>query len=866
MKSVELRNRFFDYFVRNGHTLVPSSGLIPAQDPTILFTNAGMNQFKDLFLGKEKRAYKRAVSIQKCVRAGGKHNDLDNVGFTKRHLTFFEMCGNFSFGDYFKKEAIEFAWQFLTQEIQLPVDRLYVTVYKDDNEAYDIWHKHIGLDTSRIFRLGEADNFWSMGDTGPCGPCTEIMYDRGAHTSPQSIDGDITSCSERYMEIWNLVFMQYNRQADSTLEKLTQTGVDTGMGLERLCVVSQEKDSVYETDLFTPIINRIEKLTGTVYESQTETQKAAFRVLADHIRSASMIIADGCLPSNEGRGYVLRKIIRRAALFERKITTKSIFAELSAIVVEEFGSIYPEVVSQASLIKKTLATEIEKFSYNLERGSAILEQYFMEQTTSKEISGKQAFRLYDTFGFPLEITDAMARQRGFTVDTIGFEHEMDAQRAQSSVKTAKSDLTVKLPDSLHTEFTGYGEHTRTSPITCLIEQNTVVTQIQEGHPCWIITQQTPFYVECGGQVNDEGTIAINGKLAQVRDLKKIDGAIALHCIAPTTIKVGDEATMQVNSSTRLATMKNHTATHLLQAALINILGPSVKQAGSIVTPEYLRFDFTHTEALTPEQIQQIEHIVNAKIWENIPLHIQHTSLQAAQKDGVIAFFGEKYNPEKVRVIRIPGFSAELCGGTHVHATGDIGAFKITESTALAAGTRRIVAVTGPKALETLQETFNAIKKLSQEFKVRPSEVLESINGLRTTIKDQSTEIKRLKKQLFEFNIDRWLAHGTVTQGVPVTILEVADYDADDLKEIMGLMLDKKPGLYVIINRTPDKIGYMAAVSPMYTKQAQLRTLAQRLAQEFEMKGGGSHDLIQGGGKQYPHNLQQIIQEHLKQAQ
>lgn len=862
MKSFEIRNRFFDYFVRNGHEKVSSSPVIPAQDPTILFANAGMNQFKDLFLGKEHRSYKRAVTIQKCVRAGGKHNDLDNVGFTKRHLTFFEMCGNFSFGDYFKKEAIRFAWEFLTQELGLPAEKLYVSVYHQDDESFKIWNEEIGVPAEKIFRLGEADNFWSMGETGPCGPCTEIMFDRGRTEGDNSIDGDITSSSERFMEVWNVVFMQFDRQADGSLKPLTQTGVDTGMGFERLCTVMQGKDSVYETDIFAPIIQLTEKLTGLVYSQQSDQHKAAFRVLADHIRSATFIIADGCLPSNEGRGYVLRKIIRRAALFERKISQKSVFAELSQAVIDEFGGIYPELKLQAALVKKTLATEIEKFAYNLERGSSILEQYFLEQDSSKLITGKQAFRLYDTFGFPFEITDALARQRGFTVDRIGFEHEMDHQRAQSGHKTEKHALDIKLSEPIVTNFVGYDHLQAQGKIKALISGNKEVTEVAEGMPCWIIPDACPFYVECGGQVNDEGTLAVNGKLAVIRDLKKFDGAIAIFAIAPTNLKLEQDIEMQVNEFARLATMKNHTATHLLQAALIQVLGPSVKQAGSVVNTDYLRFDFNFNEALTPEQIQHIEHLVNTKIWQNIPLRVEHTSLAEAQKRGVIAFFGEKYNPENVRVVQVPGFSAELCGGTHVRATGDIGSFKITESSALAAGTRRIFAVTGPKAIELMQENFNIVKKLSQEFKVKQNEVLEAVQQLREQLKDAATQTKQLKKQLYSLQFANWIQNTQTVSNTPVCVIELNGVPAEDLKElILGPLLDKQPGVYVLLTTAAHKTQYVIGASPMFVQQLNARTLAQWLNKTYAMKGGGSLDLAQGGGNA----LNASIKDQLLQA-
>lgn len=862
MKSTEIRKKFFDFFVRNGHQQVASSSLIPAQDPTILFTNAGMNQFKDLFLGKETRSYKRAVTIQKCVRAGGKHNDLDNVGFTKRHLTFFEMMGNFSFGDYFKREAIRFAWDFLTKEVALDPQRLYITIYKDDDEAYTIWHQEIGVPAERIFRLGEADNFWSMGDTGPCGPCTEILYDRGAHTSDKGIEGDPTSCGERYMEIWNNVFMQYDRQPDGTLKPLTQTGVDTGMGLERLSSVMQQTDSVYETDLFMPLITGIEELTGLVYAEQPYLIKSAFRVLADHIRSSSLLIADGCIPSNEGRGYVLRKIIRRAALFERKLSKKSIFVSLADHFINFMGPIYPELVIHRQLIQRVLASEIEKFATNLDRGLGILEGYFSQNSTNREISGAQAFKLYDTFGFPLEITQVIAHERGFTVDQVGFAEYMAQQRAQSGQKAGTQELTVALPQECKTEFSGYSKLQVASPITALILNNQLVDKVPAGATAWIVTKESPFYVECGGQINDTGTVMLHDETTELLDLKKIDQAIAMKIVAPATLALSDTATMTVHEVTRLATMKNHTATHLLQAALISLFGKQIKQAGSIVTPEYLRFDFNYHENLTPEQIAAVETIVNQKIWENITLAVTTKTLQQAQQDGVIAFFGEKYNPEQVRVVAIPGFSAELCGGTHVRATGDIGCFKITEVSSLSAGTRRIVAVTGPAALALFQQSFGDVKKLSQEFKVKPDEIVNAVAMQQKNLKKLHDELKEAKKKLYQLYIPQWIAQAQVINGIHTIAIHSNELAPEDLKDIAQLLLAKKTGFYCLVTTTPEKTFYVATLSKDLVTKISLKNLAEWFQKKYNLKGGGSQESIQGGGLPLGSNIAPQIMEWL----
>ena len=666
MTSFDLRKKFFDFFVHLKHTQVPSSSLIPAQDPTLLFTNAGMNQFKDVFLGKEKRAYTRAVTIQKCIRAGGKHNDLENVGFTKRHLTFFEMMGNFSFGDYFKKEAIEFAWEFLTQVVKLDKEKLTVTVHYKDDDAYAIWRDVIGIPETRIFKLGDADNFWQMGDTGPCGPCTEIYVDRGITFGCGSKDCNPEDGCERFLEVWNNVFMQYDRQPDGTDKPLKQTGVDTGMGLERLCTIVQGKDSVYETDLFAPLLKRIEELTNISYDTANPEIQAAFRVLADHIRSSCFAIADGGTPSNEGRGYVIRKIIRRATLFAQKLGHETIFPDIAPALIEFMSPLYPELKTQEKQIISLLQVEVEKFHKTFLHGQQILEKYFT-LAGDTTISGTQAFKLYDTYGFPLELTKVMAYDRGFTVDTEGFEKEMELQRERSGKKSRAEECELDV--SITTTFTGYEVHYNHAKILSLITDSKEVQTVPAGTHVYVITDVSPFFVECGGQISDQGSIQVGDKKAPLRGLKKIGTAIAAFIEAPSALAVGDSVHLEVDSATRINTMKNHTATHLLQAALIELLGKQVRQSGSVVTPEYLRFDFTYHENLTPEQIKIVEDRVNKKIQENIPVEVSYTSLKEATNKGVIAIFGEKYQPEKVRVVDVPGFSAELCGGTHVSCYG-----------------------------------------------------------------------------------------------------------------------------------------------------------------------------------------------------
>lgn len=861
MKSLELRKKFFDYFVRHGHEKVASSSLIPAQDPTLLFANAGMNQFKDAFLGKEKRSYTRAVTIQKCVRAGGKHNDLDNVGFTQRHLTFFEMMGNFSFGDYFKKEAIKFAWNFLTEEVGFDKKDMYVTIHLSDDESFDIWHKDMGVEKERIFRLDE-DNFWQMGDVGPCGPCTEIFVDRGSSVGCGESDCSPACDCDRFLEVWNNVFMQFERQPDGTDVPLKQTGVDTGMGIERLALIVQNKNSVFETDLFVPCFEKIKELTGHSYENVSEELRVAFNVIGDHVRSATFLIGDGCAPANEGRGYVLRKIIRRAALFAQKLTDKNIFPEISRALIDYMKEPYPELVDQKDRIASVLQVEIERFSDNLVRGKRILEEY-MSNVQDKRIDGKQVFTLYDTYGFPVEVTELIAQEKGFEVDKTGFEKHMEEQRQRSGKKMKESGQAVQLDESVKTEFTGYQSLQEDAKILQLIVNDQTVDTVSAGQECWFVPHKTPFYVECGGQVNDEGVITVHGSSGDLLDLKNVDGAILVKCKAPADMKVGDDVSMLVNEYWRKHTMKNHTATHLLQAALQQVFGKQVKQAGSVVTRDYLRFDYTYHQSLTAEQIKQIENIVNQKIWENIPVQVHNTTLKDAIDKGIIAFFGEKYNPDDVRAIIIGEFSKELCGGTHVHATGDIGMFKVVEEVALAAGQRRIVAYTGGKALEEFQQDYSIVKKLCQDLKIKPEQILTTVDTLQSKLRDANRDIKQLKKAQWKQQVSTWIDSVVDANGIPYLYLKLDGYGADDMREISQALNNKKPGFYLLVQTSGDKSMFIAHVDKSLTSKIDMQVLKKLLQEKCGLRGGGNQTTLQGGGAAVDLSCSDVVKDWLK---
>ena len=866
MKFREIRKKFFDFFVKHGHTKVPSSSLIPAQDPTLLFANAGMNQFKDVFLGLEKRSYNRAVSIQKCVRAGGKHNDLDNVGFTKRHLTFFEMMGNFSFGDYFKKEAIQFAWDFLTKEMKLPKEKLHATVFETDDESYNIWKDVIGLPEERIHRLGASENFWQMGDTGPCGPCTEILFDRGPGYGSGTTHGDVATEGDRYLEIWNLVFMQYDRQPDGTDKPLQAKGVDTGIGLERLALIVENKDSVFDTDLFSGIIKKIEKLTDLKYNEQDDKTKAAFNVLADHVRSASLLIADGAAPSNEGRGYVLRKIIRRAALFAQKLEAPDIFPKLTKAFIDEMSDIYPELKTNEKIIITILESEIAKFAQNLVRGQAMLHDYFKKNQETKVVSGEQAFKLYDTFGFPIEIIHLMAGEHGFTVNTSGFDEHMKKQKEQSGAKKIDELAHINLDEDISTEFTGYQELETESRISALIKDNKVVDEVNAGETCWVVVQKSPFFIVGGGQVPDNGWITIGEKRTPIIAVRFINKAIAAQIKAPVDMHIGDTVTSTVHEQMRTDAMKNHTATHLLQSTLIQLFGKQIKQSGSLVHPDYLRFDFTYHRNLTSDEIKQVEDLVNEKIRENIPLCVEQTTLKDALNRGALAFFGDKYNPEEVRLVQIDDFSAELCGGTHVPATGVIGTFKIIEVTALSAGHRRIVAVTGPKAIRLFQDVFDTSRKLSQEFKVKRGEVVSAVEKQKEQLKNAQLHIKKLKNQVTAAQIPIWEKQIVEIGKVPFLFLSLQETNHNELKEIATKLASKKPGFYFFASTMNNRPIFYALASEKLERPLDMKKFATWLKDEFELRSGGKNNQVQGGGAQLPTTLEHDLQKWIKENQ
>jgi alanyl-tRNA synthetase len=847
MKSIELRKKFFNFFETRGHEKISSSSLIPAEDPTLLFTNAGMNQFKDVLLGKEKRSYNRAVTIQKCVRAGGKHNDLEAVGFTARHLTFFEMMGNFSFGDYFKKDAIRFAWEFITQDVGFAAEKLFVTVHYTDKEARAIWETEIGIPAAKVFEL-DADNFWQMGDVGPCGPCTEIFFDRGPNTGCGAEDCSPACDCDRFLEIWNVVFMQYNMLADGSKETLKQTGVDTGMGLERLAMIAQGKSSVFEIDVFQGSKEKIEKLSGKIYDSAPANIRAAFNVLFDHVRSATFLISDGCAPANEGRGYVLRKIIRRAALFAQKLTDQNIFPAVAESFIAEMSDIYPDLAENKERIVSVLTSEIEKFSENLIRGKRILEGYFAASMQEKMITGEQAFKLYDTYGFPVELVSVIAQEHNFSVDRDGFEIYMDKQRALSGKKMKTSKQGLSFDENIQSVFTGYHSLSETSTLIGIVKNDSAVAAASSGEEVWLIAEQTPFFVECGGQVDDQGEIVIHGSSMKLLGLKKTDQAILMRVVLTTDVSIGQTIDMHVDEDFRTNTMKNHTATHLLQAALQSVLGKQVKQAGSVVTSDYLRFDYTYHKPLHYEELVKIEQLVNEKIWENIPLTVEHTTYKDAINRGITAFFGDKYNHDNVRAVIVAGFSSELCGGTHVRATGDIGMFKITEESALASGQRRMVAVTGPRALETFQADFATIKSLSQKLKTRHDEVAPAIEKIESRLRDAETKIKMLKSEQWKQLFDSWADAVEMVTAVPFLYLQLKDYSADDVQAIMKKLQQKQPGFYFICNELEDdSVQFLCTIDASLVAKISLSEYKKLLQSECGLRGGGSHTSLQGGG-------------------
>ena len=852
LSTADLRNKFIDYFKSHGHQAVASSSLVPADDPTLLFTNAGMNQFKDCFLGAEKRSYTRAVSSQRCVRAGGKHNDLENVGYTARHHTFFEMLGNFSFGDYFKKEAIEFAWNFLTKEIGLPKEKLLVTVYSEDDEAFDIWENHIGVPKEKIIRISTSDNFWSMGDTGPCGPCSEIFYDHGAHIwggppgTPEE-DGD------RFIEIWNLVFMQFNKQADGTMEPLPKPSIDTGMGLERISAILQNVHSNYEIDLFQNLIKSAASIVGS-----EDLENKSLRVIADHIRSCSFLICDGVMPSNEGRGYVLRRIIRRAVRHGYQLGANDIFFyKLVASLANEMGEAYPELVDQLPVIEKVLRVEEEQFSKTLARGMAMLNDT-LASLEGDTVPGDVVFKLYDTYGFPTDLTNDVAREHELKIDEEGFEAAMQAQRARAQqASNFGADYNSKLAIDHTTSFTGYTDVEGQANVVELIADNAFVEKLEDGQEGVVVLDSTPFYAESGGQAGDKGVLRVaNGEFI-VTDTQKMGNAFAHKGIAKGSVSKGDTATAAIDSANREAIKKNHSATHLLHAALREILGEHVTQKGSLVEAPRMRFDFSHFEAVTTEQLAEIERRVNQEIRANHSLATELMDLEEAKASGAMALFGEKYD-EKVRVVTMGPFSVELCGGTHVARTGDIGLFKITSEAGIASGVRRIEAVTGEQAIEVVQTQQATLSSLSSLLKTDSQNVLERVVSLQNQTKELEKALNSAKQKLASQQGADMLSNAVEINGVKVLIANLEGVEAKSLRSMMDDIKNRiGEGIVVLGVANNAKVNLIAGVTKNLTDKVKAGELVNFVASQVGGKGGGRPDMAQAGGDK-PENLGQAL--------
>ena len=871
MTSAEIREAFLRYFESQGHTRVASSSLVPANDPTLLFTNAGMNQFKDCFLGLEKRDYVRAVSSQKCVRAGGKHNDLDNVGYTARHHTFFEMLGNFSFGDYFKQNALKFAWEFLTSEqwLGLPKDRLYVTVYHTDDEAFDIWNKEIGIDAERIIRIGDnkgglyaSDNFWAMGDTGPCGPCSEIFFDHGDHIWG-GLPGTPEEDGDRFIEIWNNVFMQFNRTADGVMHPLPAPSVDTGMGLERISAVLQHVNSNYEIDLFQHLLKAAADVIGldtTAIEAESKEKNkpveypASLKVIADHARSCSFLIADGVNPSNEGRGYVLRRIIRRAVRHGNKLgATGSFFYKMLQPLIEVMGEAYPELAAQQARIEAQLLKEEEQFAKTLEQGLKLLEGE-LAQLKGNVIPGETVFKLYDTYGFPTDLTADIARERDLTIDEAGFEVEMAAQRqrARDAGKFAVDYNSIVKVEG-ETQFDGYDATQGQGQIVAIYKDGVQVDEIYEGDEALIVLNQTPFYAESGGQIGDTGIFKNDTGIFEVQDTKKSGGAFVHQGIVTMgSLKATQNVEATVKADIRAATARNHSATHLLHAALRQILGEHVQQKGSLVASDILRFDFANDQPVSFEQLQQIERLVNAEVIANTPVTTELLDIESAKTKGAMMLFGEKYG-EEVRVLSMgsvieeKNFSIELCGGIHVKRTGDIGLFKITSEGGVAAGVRRIEAVTGTKALETVQKAENDIQTINGLLKAQKDQTVEKVEAIVETASSLQKQIEQLNQKLANFQAVALLDQVKEIAGRQTLITSVQGLDAKSLRNLHDSVKSKLEDAVIILAGVEgDKVSLIASVAKQYAAHLKAGDIIKHLAQELGGKGGGKPDLAQGG--------------------
>ena len=850
--TAEIRQAFLDFFHSKGHQVVASSSLVPHNDPTLLFTNAGMNQFKDVFLGLDKRNYSRATTSQRCVRAGGKHNDLENVGYTARHHTFFEMLGNFSFGDYFKHDAIQFAWELLTSEkwFALPKERLWVTVYESDDEAYEIWEKEVGIPRERIIRIGDnkgapyaSDNFWQMGDTGPCGPCTEIFYDHGDHIwggppgSPEE-DGD------RYIEIWNIVFMQFNRQADGTMEPLPKPSVDTGMGLERIAAVLQHVNSNYDIDLFRTLIQAVAKVTGA-----TDLSNKSLRVIADHIRSCAFLIADGVMPSNENRGYVLRRIIRRAVRHGNMLGAKeTFFYKLVGPLIDVMGSAGEDLKRQQAQVEQVLKTEEEQFARTLERGLALLDEE-LAKLSGDTLDGETAFRLYDTYGFPVDLTADVCRERNIKVDEAGFEAAMEEQRRRAREASGfGADYNAMIRVDSASEFKGYDHLELNGKVTALFVDGKAVDAINAGQEAVVVLDQTPFYAESGGQVGDKGELKGANFSFAVEDTQKYGQAIGhIGKLAVGSLKVGDAVQADVDEARRARIRLNHSATHLMHAALRQVLGTHVSQKGSLVNDKVLRFDFSHNEAMKPEEIRAVEDLVNAQIRRNLPIETNIMDLEAAKAKGAMALFGEKYD-ERVRVLSMGDFSTELCGGTHASRTGDIGLFRIISESGTAAGVRRIEAVTGEGAIATVHADSDRLSEVAHLLKGDSNNLADKVRSVLERTRQLEKELQQLKEQAAAQESANLSSKAIDVNGVKLLVSELSGVEpkmlrtmVDDLKNQLGSTI------IVLATVVEGKVSLIAGVSKDVTDRVKAGELIGMVAQQVGGKGGGRPDMAQAGG-------------------
>jgi alanyl-tRNA synthetase len=845
MKSSDVRQLFLDYFKRNGHAIVPSSALVPGNDPTLLFTNAGMVQFKDVFLGTDKRPYRRAASSQRCVRAGGKHNDLENVGYTARHHTFFEMLGNFSFGDYFKREAIRFGWEFLTKELKLKPERLWVTVYQDDDEAADIWLKEMNIDPKRFTRLGEKSNFWAMGDTGPCGPCSEIFYDHGAHIAggpPGSPDED----GDRYVEIWNLVFMQYNRDASGKLTPLPRPSVDTGMGLERISAVMQGVTSNYEIDLFQNLIKTAASVVGT-----KELKSPSLNVIADHIRASGFLITDGVYPSNEGRGYVLRRIVRRAIRHGHKLGASDTFLyKIVPVLVEQMGAAYPELKQAQADVERALKMEEDRFNETLDQGLRILDQD-IANLKSDTIPGEIIFKLYDTYGFPSDLTRDIAIERGLKIDMEGFEREMEAQRSRARAASKfDADYHNVISIQSRTEFSGYDlEKDRAKIAAIYRDLREPVQELTAGETGAVVLERTPFYAESGGQVGDTGSLRNTAATFDVEDTKKHPSGAHLHVgkLAKGKLKVGDVVEANVDEARRQRIRLNHSATHLLHSALRKVLGTHVTQKGSLVHPDYLRFDFSHPQAVTLEELQLVEDIVNEQVRANHEAETRLMKLEEARASGAMALFGEKYD-EKVRVLKMSDFSVELCGGTHVRRTGDIGLFKITSEGGVAAGVRRIEAVTGPGAETWVREQQSQLENIARLVKADRGQVLDKVQQLQVRIKGLEKELEQARAKLASGSGSSILDQVEEINGIKVLAAQLDGADVKTLRDAVDQFKNKLGNAAIVLASVQDgKVTLIAGVTKELINKLNAGELVNHVAAKVGGKGGGRPDMAQAGG-------------------